>query len=239
MAYVIGRGRNARETYPEPKGPGGGGGTTGPTGPTGSGAAGPTGPSGLPGPTGPTGATGSGATGPTGPTGSPGIAGTTGPTGPAGSLVQTTDSGSIGLTIYSGGDDFLRQDDAGGLFIECDFTGNWTPGDVLDAQYTLTASQYPDPTGIKVITYILVSLDNRATWQQLTPSLRSLISADTDVTVFSAAGGGAIALATAPIVRIGCDNFTSWFSNTPAGAHLICRRIPATLWIGTPSGTLV
>lgn len=59
MSFTIGRGRTARETYPENKV----GGSTGPTGPT-NGPTGNTGPTGTTGPTGNTGPTG--ATGPAG-----------------------------------------------------------------------------------------------------------------------------------------------------------------------------
>lgn len=83
MSFIIGRGRTARETYPENKV----GGSTGPTGPT-NGPTGNTGPTGTTGPTGNTGPTGAsgvtGSTGPTGPTGSTGSTGAGGATGPAG-----------------------------------------------------------------------------------------------------------------------------------------------------------
>lgn len=227
MAHVIGRSRYARETYPEPRSPGGGGGATGATG-----ARGPTGPSSV-GPTGP-----SGRTGPTGPTGSAGVTGPSGPAGTAGALVQFADSGTIGLTLQSGGDTFARKDDAGGLPIEVDFTGNWTPGDVLAASFTASLFQFPGPGAACVFT-IAVSLDNRATWQSLTPSAGSITSADTSATNSCGAGSGAIALATAPIVRVFTQTFVTWGANLPGGVHLICQRVPRALWIGTPSGTLV
>ena len=212
MAYVIGHGRNARETYPEPKGPGGGGGATGPTGPAGSGSMGPTGPSGS--------------------------TGTTGPTGAAGALVQYADSGTIGLTLQSGGDTFARQDDAGGLPIEVDFTGNWTAGDILVASFTASGFQFPGP-GMACVFAIAVSLDNRATWQTLNPTSGSVTTPDTGTTNSTASGSEAIALATAPIVRVFTQTFVTWGATPPGGVHLICQRVPAALWIGTPSGSLV
>jgi hypothetical protein len=97
MAHIVGRGRYARETYPE--GPGGGsGGGTGPTGPS-NGPTGETGTTGVTGPTGPTGvngaATNTGATGPTGPTGVPGTATNTGSTGPTGASGASLEFGSF------------------------------------------------------------------------------------------------------------------------------------------------
>ena len=152
--------------------------------------------------------------------------------------MQFADSGTIGLTLQSGGDTFARQDDAGGLPIEVDFTGNWTAGDVLVASYTANGFQFPGP-GMHCVFAIAVSLDNRATWQNLTPSACESNFADTSTTNAAAAGSGAIALATAPIVRVFTQTFVTWGDTPPGGVHLICQRVPATLWIGTPSGTLV
>ena len=92
MSFIIGRGRTARETYPENKV----GGSTGPTGPT-------NGPTGNTGPTGTTGPTGN-----TGPTGASGVTGSTGPTGPTGSTGSTgaggaaTNTGATGATGPTG-----------------------------------------------------------------------------------------------------------------------------------------
>ena len=111
MAYLAGKGRYARETYPEFRQVGGGGATgpVGPTGPSGgpTGPKGPTGPSGGgsggTGPAGPTGPTGSvsAVTGPTGPAGT-GATGPTGPSGAAGSRGPTGSSGIAGPTGPSG-----------------------------------------------------------------------------------------------------------------------------------------
>lgn len=110
MTRIIGRGRYASETFPEPRSPGGGStgptgaagapGTTGPTGPSVRGATGATGAPGAQGPTGPS----QGPTGPTGargPTG-PSSAGATGPTGPHGSTGATGPSGAAGATGPTG-----------------------------------------------------------------------------------------------------------------------------------------
>ena len=114
MPHIAGKGRYARETYPEAgragtgaTGPSGGPtGATGATGPTGrTGATGPigTGPTGNTGATGATGPTGrTGPTGITGATGTPGAAGVTGPTGNTGITGPTGVTGNTGATGATG-----------------------------------------------------------------------------------------------------------------------------------------
>lgn len=202
MAYIVGRGRNARETYPEPKGPGGGG---GPTGPTGS-------------------------------------QGTQGPTGPQGASLGTpmwSQSGTTGETNSVA--DFVLKSDADGTPIECNFTGNWAAGDVLVASFT-AAIQQTGPGGVGSDFFVAVSLDGGSTWQALDCACSPIIFLDTTVNNSGSSGSGAIALASAPIVRIGNVNFISWHAGTgahAAGFNLTCVRVPAALFIGSPSGTLI
>jgi hypothetical protein len=222
MAHIIGIGRRARETYPEPRGPGGGGvGPTGATGPTGAsgaaGASGPTGargPTGASGPSGPTGANGSpgptgpsgsaGATGPTGPSGAAGASGATGPTGPSSGAqpLEQQSAGTTGTISAFGSGDFIITQDAGSP-IELDFTG-WPSGDV--AEITICGNmKWNGADQVDVVACGAVSLDGGATWGFLS-------NRDN----YKGEGGGvyasttyAVTATSSPKFRIGMMNFTT------------------------------
>src|SRR5574341_481918 len=178
MPYIVGRGRYARETYPEPRGPGGGAvGPTGPGGPTGPCCEGPTGPGGP------------GSTGPTGPAGPVFVGGTAQVTVDFNNSFDTNGNGNQWRAAVGGDFSYAGTPDFTLTAASCVLTYNGTSGRSF---LVLLSVAWESSGGVAGTSGIAIALNNDLVGGAMFSNAASAAGAGYDELVTDGAAGTAV-----------------------------------------------
>lgn len=150
------------------------------------------------------------------------------------SPIEVVEDQNIEQVFLGGGNSFITRNGSGDP-IECTFS-DWNAGDILYVDFQVSTKS-DDGLPLGQLVWPQYSLDGGTTWVFLSPQLGNSTGISGTLTQDSAAGFVSIALASNPLVQIGCFNSTGNITIDPAiglVATLRCERFAAGAY--TPTG---